>query len=641
MPDGVALAGRLFLPERAASCQVPAVLEFLPYRRRDVTAARDEATYPAYMQAGIAGIRVDLRGTGDSGGTFDDEYSEQELRDAEAVIAWIADQPWCTGAVGMMGISWGGFNALQLAARKPPALKAVVSIASTVDRFADDIHFKGGAMMSSNLYWATQMLGRAALPPDAAVLGEEWRSRWMARLESLPSLAARWHKAQRRDAYWQHGSICEDFTAVQIPCLMIAGWADGYRNTPWKARAGMGPLVRAITGPWVHLYPHFAEPGPRIDFVAETVAWWQHWLGGRDTGAQHSPAHRLWLSQAVDPRAPRLHEPGRWISITPEAEDTTEVLHLSTGALHAHPGTGRQTLRTPGNCGLDGGEYFTQAPGDLPGDQARDDALSLCFDTAPLEAELDIIGMPELRVPVALDSPQGHLIARLCDLHPDGTSHRITMGVLNLAHRHGSAAPTLMSPGREEDVTLTLDATAYRLLPGHRLRLALSTAYFPLVLPHPTDATATLDLSRAALRLPCHAFRQIDLPDCDDPRPSFPKDSPPLAERRVTGGEKGGPVTVSVRASSGRTTHPGHGLSWQDDRQSDWSITPDDPLSAAGNEMCIGTRWRDGICTRVEAEGALRVTQTDWLIEARLTAYEDEKEVFRRSWSDRIPRDMM
>ena len=214
LPDGTRLAARLFLPEPRPA---PAVLEFLPYRRRDVTAARDEGTYPAYARAGIAGVRVDLRGTGDSEGAFDDEYSETELSDAEAVIAWIAAQPWSNGNVGMMGISWGGFNALQLAARRPPALKAVISVASTVDRFADDIHYKGGACMSSNLYWATQMLGRAALPPDAAVLGGAWRDRWLERLETTPSLAAKWHREQARGPYWQHGSICRGFLRDRNP----------------------------------------------------------------------------------------------------------------------------------------------------------------------------------------------------------------------------------------------------------------------------------------------------------------------------------------------------------------------------------------------------------------------------------------
>ena len=211
LPDGARLAARIWLPATARREPVPAILEFLPYRRRDVTAPRDESVYPAFAARGIAGIRVDMRGTGDSDGLFDDEYSETELADAETVIAWIAEQTWCSGSVGMMGISWGGFNALQVAARRPPALKAVISIASTVDRFADDIHYKGGCHLSAQLNWSTTMLGNIARPPDAAVVGPRWREMWRDRLEAIEPLIDIWLRHQRRDAYWKHGSICEDF----------------------------------------------------------------------------------------------------------------------------------------------------------------------------------------------------------------------------------------------------------------------------------------------------------------------------------------------------------------------------------------------------------------------------------------------
>lgn len=342
MPDGTQLAARIWVPEGPPS---PAVLEYLPYRRRDGTSLRDASVYPAFAEMGIAGVRVDVRGTGDSEGHFDDEYSERELTDGEAIIAWIAQQPWCDGNVGMMGISWGGFNALQLAARRPPALKAVISIASTVDRFADDIHFKGGAHLSANLYWATQMLGRAAMPPDAAVVGSRWRDMWLDRLENLPALMFPWMAHQRRDAFWNHGSICEDFSALQAPALVIAGWADGYRNTPWDARVGLGNMARSVTGPWVHLYPHFAVPEPRLDFIGEAARWWGKWLQGRDTGAEDLPAHRLYLSEAVRPDARRAEDPGRWIEID-QSDASETVLRLSPGRL-GDAAFGEVTVRTP------------------------------------------------------------------------------------------------------------------------------------------------------------------------------------------------------------------------------------------------------------------------------------------------------
>jgi putative CocE/NonD family hydrolase len=642
LPDGTQLAARLFMPKGAQSTPVPAVIEYLPYRRRDATALRDDAVYPAFADMGLAGVRVDLRGTGDSEGLFDDEYSETELSDAEAVIAWIAAQPWCNGNVGMMGISWGGFNALQLAARRPPALKAVISIASTVDRFADDIHYRGGAQMSANLYWATQMLYRAALPPDAAVVGADWRKIWLHRLENLPALIFPWLSHQRRDAYWRHGSICEDYSALQAPALMIAGWADGYRNTPWMAREGLGDGARSMTGPWVHLYPYCAVPGPRIDFMAEAARWWGRWLQDKDTGAEDLPAHRLWLSEAVRPDQPRMHEPGRWIAIDQGAPVIT-TLFLSRDRLTNSPGEGQISIRTPLDCGVDGGEFFTQgSDSDLPGDQRADDGLSTRFETDILSDPLDIIGRPVLRLPVAIDAPQGTLVARLVDVHPDGSSHRISLGILNLSHRDGPSEPRPMEPGRQVVVDIPLDVAAYRVLPGHRLRLAVSTSYFPLVLPPPTDVTATVGLdARAALDLPCEPFQEIDLPQVPDPSPAYPRLTPATAERRITRECGTRRTTVVVDESSGDIRHPGHGMEWRSDRLSEWSITRGDPLSMVGHERAVGMRRRGGVETVVTASGAMRVSGTDWIVEASIEATEDGRVVFRRDWSDRIARDHM
>ena len=208
LADGTRLAARIWMPQGQGA--FPAVLEFLPYRRRDGTSQRDESTYPAFADAGIAGVRVDSRGSGDSDGLFDDEYSPHELSDATEVIAWIAAQPWSNGRVGMTGISWGGFNSLQVAAMRPPALKAVISLSSSADRYNDDIHYKGGCQLSSNVYWAGTMLSYASRPPDPEILGNSWREVWLKRLEAEPCLLEVWLKHQRRDAYWQHGSICED-----------------------------------------------------------------------------------------------------------------------------------------------------------------------------------------------------------------------------------------------------------------------------------------------------------------------------------------------------------------------------------------------------------------------------------------------
>lgn len=146
LKDGTRLAARMWLPLSASQQPVPAILEYIPYRKRDGTRTRDEPMHGYFAGNGYAVLRVDMRGSGDSDGLMADEYLLQEQEDALEVIDWISRQTWCNGAVGMMGKSWGGFNCLQLAARRPPALKAIITVCSTDDRYNDDIHYKGGCL---------------------------------------------------------------------------------------------------------------------------------------------------------------------------------------------------------------------------------------------------------------------------------------------------------------------------------------------------------------------------------------------------------------------------------------------------------------------------------------------------------------
>src|SRR5436309_15942789 len=122
LSDGVCLAIRVWLPEDADSAPVSAILDAVPYRKSDGTAVGDAAWGTYFSSHGFAFARVDLRGSGDSDGLLEDEYSQQEQEDAEHVIAWLVDRPWCSGAVGMIGVSWGGFAALAMAGRHPRQL---------------------------------------------------------------------------------------------------------------------------------------------------------------------------------------------------------------------------------------------------------------------------------------------------------------------------------------------------------------------------------------------------------------------------------------------------------------------------------------------------------------------------------------
>ena len=169
LADGMRLSARVWLPEDAEAEPVPAILEYLPYRKGDVSSIDDSVRHPWFAAHGYAVVRVDIRGSGDSEGVLIDEYHPQEQLDCLEVLRWIAAQPWCTGSIGMMGISWGGFNSLQVAAHRPPELKAIITCCSTDDRYADDVHYIGGLPLAFYLLpWASVMLTYNARPPDPA-----------------------------------------------------------------------------------------------------------------------------------------------------------------------------------------------------------------------------------------------------------------------------------------------------------------------------------------------------------------------------------------------------------------------------------------------------------------------------------------
>ena len=640
LADGTRLAATLWRPEGEGP--FPAVLEYLPYRRGDGTAQRDDSTYPAFAEAGIVGVRVDSRGQGDSEGLFDDEYSPQELADACEVIAWIAAQDWSNGSVGMMGISWGGFNALQVAAMRPPALNAVISIASTADRYADDIHYKGGCLLGANTYWAGTMLSYASRPPDPEVVGDDWLAIWKARLADAPFLLETWLGHQRRDEYWKHGSICEDWSAIECPVWVIAGWADGYRNCPATlARHLMAP-VKATTGPWIHKYPHFAWPHPRMDFLGMATNWWRQWLAGEARGVEDWPDHAAYVLEGVRPAKRRDADPGRWVSVAPDAEGGT-TLTLGADGVLGSGAPGEVTVASPGHCGTASGEYFTLAPdADLAGDQRADDALSACWTTGALEAPLQIVGRPVLTMPVAIDRPQGNLIARLVDVHPDGTAALIARGVLNLCHRGGNAQPRAMEPGRAETVEVRLDETACRVAPGHRLRLAVSTAYWPMIQPSPEPVVATIAAGpEAVLSLPCpDDLQDIEVPEPpEDTLPDYPVVERGLSRRRVVHDLSTGRVRYVIAHDTGLAEVPRNGMQMRETRDEVWEIDPDDPASSTGRLTFGALRQRGDWRARTEAQVRFSCTAETFDVTAELVAWHGEEEIARRNWSFTVPRD--
>ncbi|MCW1919071.1 CocE/NonD family hydrolase [Rhodobacter sp. KR11] len=644
MSDGVRLSARVWMPEDAAAHPVPAVLEYIPYRKRDGTLPRDEMMHPYFAGHGYAAVRVDMRGNGDSEGLMTDEYTIQELADACEVIEWLAAQPWCSGAVGMMGKSWGGFNCLQTAFLQPPALKAVVSVCSTSDRFADDIHYKGGCLLGENFGWGAVMLSYSSRPPDP-LLRPDWHEMWMARLEAEPWLAPRWAEFQEKSDYWKHGSIGEDWAQNVVPIQVWGGWADNYMNTVAKI-VGNVPGAKGIVGPWVHQYPHTAVPGPAVGFLDEALRWWDRWLKGVPNGADADPVYRVWMMDSEAPDASAKARAGRWVAGGLTEGVSRQVWPLAPGGF-APPGPpagylGKDerlgVIASPMHLGMDAGEFFPMGlNGEMPGDQAADDALSLCFDGAVLDSPLALMGAARVSLRLSSDKALGFVVARLCDVAPDGSSARIAHGMLNLCHRDSAEAPQVLVPGQVYDLAFDLDQMAYRVAAGHHLRLALSNAYWPFVWPSPEAGRLTV--VSGSLDLPVHEGGATWEPPAVAHAAPWKHRviRPGKTTRKVERDMITGTRAMVVVDDLGDVENLTHGLCTGETMTERWEIGAG-PLSAVATHTWEQRLSRGDWRVRTEAWAEMTGTATHLRMKARLVAYEGDTEVFRREWDDSVAR---
>jgi uncharacterized protein len=653
LSDGTRLAARLWLPD---TMPTPTILEYIPYRKRDGTRGRDEPMHGYFAAQGYAVIRVDMRGSGESDGLLDDEYLGQEQDDALEVIDWLSRQPWCDGRVGMMGKSWGGFNCLQVAARRPPALKAIISVCSTEDRFGGDIHYMGGGLLNDNLWWGSIMLAYQARPADPALLGEAWRAQWIERLNHMPFWPALWLAHQRRDAYWRHGSVCEDWGAIECPVFAVGGWADSYTSAVPQFLEHLTVPRLGLIGPWAHTYPQDGSPGPAIGFLQEATRWWDHWLRGRDTGIMAEPMLRAYVEDALTPiSTTRPAAPGRWRAERswPSPSIETRWFHPAGRALGSGPGTAeRQRIRSPLWTGIASGEWMgTGVAGDMPGDQRTDDAHSLTFDSAVLTEAVECLGSPVADLLLSADAPLAQIAVRVCDVAPDGASQRVSYGVLNLAHREGSAEPRPLTPGEPVRVTLPLKAFGHRFAPGHRIRFALSTAYWPILWPAPYAAAITLDLAGSRFALPVRRVR------ADEPEVTFaPPAHGPFApvtqlsrsrlERHVTLDSLTGEATY-VTVGEGGLFGEGvlrfdeidmlvnHGLTRR------LTVSADDPLSARSVITQSYEMGREGWHIRIETEAEMTGTRETFRLTGAVRAYANGVLEVERAWTETVPRDRL
>ena len=659
LSDGCRLAARIWLPADAEQSPVPAIIEYIPYRKRDGTRLRDEPMHRYFAGHGYAAIRIDLRGSGESEGLLLDEYLEQEQEDGVEVIQWVAGQSWCTGAIGMMGKSWGGFNALQVAARRPAPLKAIITVCSTDDRYADDAHYMGGCLLNENLTWGAFFLSLNALAPDPAIVGNRWREMWLERLENTPLFPAIWLRHQHRDAYWQQGSVCEDFSRIGCAVYAIGGWADGYTNAVPRLLAGLRSPRKGLVGPWAHVYPHEGSPGPAIGFLQEAIRWWDYWLKGARNNIMAEPAYRVWMQDSVRGKPAYDERPGRWVAepgwpspniqwisygFTPQGLSLTDKI--------PHQAEDEACIRSPQTVGLAAGSWCSfGADGEMPIDQREDDGKSITVDSEILDQQLDILGAPVVHLEVQSNRSQAFVAVRLNDVFPDGSSTRITYGLLNLTHRDGHEHPEALKPGRSYSIRIQLNDVAYSVPAGHRLRIALSTAYWPLAWPSPISATLTMSLGGCLLEVPVRPASPLDLellpfapPEAAAPPPLIdihPGGVKRTVERHITTGE-----TVYTTALDFDETGEPALTRWEEigldvghSIEEKFFIKENDPLSARAEIRHRTIAKRGGWSTHVDTFIRFYASIEHFHLEAVLEAFEGSSCIYSKSWNEVIARD--
>lgn len=651
MSDGTKLAVRGWIPEDAEQHPVPALMEYIPYRRRDGTRLMDETRHPYWASHGYACFRPDIRGSGDSEGSSMDEYARQEQDDGVEIIAWLAKQPWCSGKVGMFGISWGGFSALQIAARHPPELAAIITHCSTDDRYTDDAHYIGGCIVSDMFGWGSWFTAQGPRPPDPDIVGSRWRDMWKERCESLDFYVGDWLSHQHRDAFWKHGSVDEDYSQITCPVYAVGGWADAYNCAIPRLLAGLRGPRKALIGPWGHDYPNDGNPGPAIDWMTEALRWWDHWLKGIDTGVMREPMYRVWMQYTTAMGGGEAHPQiaGRWVAEEkwPSPRIHSAKYFLNASGLETRPGAESAiTLAPLQTVGIAAPHWAAfNMPTELPVDQRIDDARSLTFDSAPLEQAFETLGVPVAWLDLSVDRPVAFLAVRLNEVSPTGASRRVTYGILNLCHRTGHESPQPLEPGRRYRIRLQLRDLAYRFEKGNRLRIAISTTYWPVIWPSPEAVTLTLYRGASAVELPIRPARPQDT----ELRPFGPAVVPSPSSSTVL--ERGGDQTTTFDWDVGRRT-----LTIRSERPysrlridaigtetfNSWRevsvITDDDPTSARLDWENVSGFYRRGWDIRVESKLALRLTKDQFFMTGEIKVFDAGDLFFARRWERPISR---
>jgi uncharacterized protein len=460
----------------------PALLVMDPYA--------EDCKLTRYNEAFLSGngyvvCTFHVRGSGKSEGKlFDREYSEQEIQDAVAIIDWLSKQSWSNGAVGMYGGSWSAFNAIETAMRKPRALKAIISYVGTEDLYNEDVHYADGVFRFDDYIILADMF--CYTPPPLNSLDEMiLQNRF-----DQPPLSLTYLKHQSDGEFWRKDirlNIHPD--TLKVPTLMVGGWYDGYRTAILRALQNIKAPIKAIVGPWDH---STESPEPSADLKKFELRWWDYWLKKKPTGIMNDPDLTVYMRKTYQPVPAVTEIPGQWQSFThwPPADLKEQVLYFNSDRLLSTQPASKDSavLKYIPTSGNQAGIWW----GNVMPDQRAADAFSLVFESEPVKEQTAILGQPIAKLLASATAPHANWYVKLSDVAPDGTVSLITGAGLNGTHRNSAVKPEWLERGKEYPLTIPLHFTSWVFEPGHRIRVSVTNALWPMFWPTPYPMNTTL-----------------------------------------------------------------------------------------------------------------------------------------------------
>jgi uncharacterized protein len=648
MPDGTKLAARLFMPEDAPRHPVGAVLEYLPYNKRSITRERDDSTAAWLVPRGFAFVRVDIRGTGDSEGIHKNEYDLPEQADVAPLISWIARQPWCNGKVGMRGASYGGFVSLQAARKDIPELVAIVPAVGTENGYTDDVHTLGGCIINEKVNWGGIYKGVIIAPPDPEIVGDRWHTMWLERLNAQIPMVAEWMRHQLVDDYWR-ARILTDYSQIKCAVYANGGMIDAYVNTVPRLLERLQCPRKGLVGPWSHSFPGEGAPGPMLDWAVEECRWWDQWLNGHHNGIMDEPMLRTYVADGCPAQFFPQDTPGRWIAEkmwpSPSVKKTNFFPSLG-GMLKSSPPQSAPLRVSPaltvGGCIPLSDPQSQDIGTQSPSEQSSDDALATVFETAPLPADIEIVGNPVLRVTFTANRPVAKLAARLNEVTANGRSWMVTYGAVNLAHNADHTQYEPIESGVSTERELLFYYVSRRFHKGSRIRLSVSQSQWPIVWPVPEAVDLSLFIGATVLELPVRPRPPREVPMSMALRRDATLKA--KAEHRWIGG-----VTAEGPAASRvvkiRGAEPGVplmvepikmnlGESWQMEGE----MTEGDC-----NSYRINCKWMESFerprwSVAVKTDATMTSSTTEFIVDEGVEAWYNDQKIFEKRWTNSVKR---